>query len=80
MSQFDDQVGTEARIGFAFRGWQLDTSQAVFSMPELCCDQLLIEWMLRPAGDGQIASPRQRCQFQRVLQALSPVDVARHNG
>ena len=41
VNHLNDQVGAEARIGFAFAGRQLDVRQTVGAMPEFGGDQLL---------------------------------------
>jgi hypothetical protein len=57
VDQFNDQIRTEARIGFALRRRQFNTSQSILAMPELRGDQLLIERMLSSARDRQVAPP-----------------------
>src|SRR5712692_6603619 len=51
----DDEIGAEARICLAFRRWQFHSGETVLAMPELRGDQFLVEGVLRPGRNRDIA-------------------------
>ena len=78
VNHLDDEIRTKPRVRLAFRRWQLDVRQPILPVPELRGDQLLIQRMLRPSRDRNVAAPRQRNDLQRILQSLLRVHVAWH--
>ncbi len=80
VNHLDDQVGTEARVGFAFAGGQLDVGEAVRAVPEFGGDQLLKQRMLGAAGDGNVAAIGEGGELQGVFQALLRGHIAGDDG
>ncbi len=79
MHHLDDEIGAEARIRLAFRRRQLHSGEAVLAVPELRGDQLLVERVLRPRRNRDIAASRQGHDLERVLQALCRLHIAGHH-
>ena len=80
VNHFNNEVGTEAGVGFAFRGRQLNICQPILAVPELSRDQLLIQRMLCPSRHQNVAASGQGDDLQSIFQTLRRGHIARHHG
>ena len=78
--QLNNEIRAITRVNFAFAGREFDIRQPILTVPELCCDQLLKERMLRSGCDRNVAAVGERHQAQSILQALNGGHISRNHG
>ena len=76
MHEFDDEIGAETGVGFAFGRGQFDVGQTILPVPHFGGDQLLRQRMLRTPGDPNVTAAGQGNELKSVLQSLPGDDVA----